>query len=259
MFASLCASVCQLFIKWCSTGSTFVTDYLSNDVAQDPYLELTGPTRAVGMNHDVMIDAELKVKGAVEREDKYLIVDGMTLPPMFGLGSVELMTSSGEWKLDIAVGGLKTCVEATIFIKVINGTWPIGFSGQIAARTKGIDDKIILIEFSGDDVTTSGDDVTTSGVDRNMEQSRHVRNMEQSRHVVSVQALGELMISFQAWKGEDVMNSEKIFKAKMSGRSFCCHTVSSCKLGVLVVWSRIQPRCGDMLHESEWARMFGDD
>jgi len=194
---------------------------------EDPYLELIGPTHAVRMfrNGHVMIEAELKVKGAVEREDKYLIADGKIVRPLAGLDSVEL-TSPGEWKMNIAVGGLETCVEATIFIRVINGTWPIGFHGQFAARTASINEKIILIDLNGDDVTSSGVD----------------RHMEQLRHVVSVEASGELIVSFLAWNGEEeVISGEEIFKAKMSGRSFRYHKISSCNLGVLVVWSRIQP------------------
>jgi len=172
-----------------------------------------------------MIEAELKVKGAVEREDKYLIADGKIVRPLAGLDSVEL-TSPGEWKMNIAVGGLETCVEATIFVRVINGTWPIGFHGQFAARTASINEKIILIDLNGDDVTSSGVD----------------RHMEQLRHVVSVEASGELIVSFLAWNGEEeVISGEEIFKAKMSGRSFRYHKISSCNLGVLVVWSRIQP------------------
>lgn len=147
-------------------------------------MELTGPTRAVGMNHGVIIEAELKVKGVVEHEDKYLIADGKIVSPMFGSSSVEL-TGSGEWKLNIAVGGLQTCVESTIFIRILDGTWPIGFSGHFSASTTGIDDKIVLIEFSGDDVTSSGID----------------SNMEQLRHVVSVEASGELMVSWRVmWR-----------------------------------------------------------
>nr|CAB3455249.1 unnamed protein product [Digitaria exilis] len=206
---------------------------------EDPYLELIGPTRAVGMNHDVMIEAELKVKGAVEREDKYLIADGATLSPMFGLDLVEL--TSHEWKLGIAVGGLKKCVEAMIFIQVINGTWPIGFRGQFAAYTKGMKEKIVLMEFNGDDVISNDVDCI----------------IEKSWHIVSVETSGELIVSYQAWKGEEgVISGKVVFKA-MSGRSFRYLNVSSCSLGVLVVWSRIEPFCGNMLPMSElWDRMY---
>jgi len=58
------ASVYLLFIYWhgVAQGSVFGTDYLSNDIAQNPYLILTGPSRAVVMNESVIIEAELKVR-----------------------------------------------------------------------------------------------------------------------------------------------------------------------------------------------------
>ncbi|CAL5085280.1 unnamed protein product [Urochloa decumbens] len=210
-------------------------DYCQIITEENPYLVLTGPTRAVGMNEPVTIEAELKVKDAIESDDKYLIAQCKTVPLMLGLGMVEL-TGPGERKLEIAVGGLETCVEATIFVKVIDGTWPVDFHGQLAARTANIHEKVILIEFSGEDVTVSGVD----------------RSMEHLRHVVSVEASGELTVSLEAWKAdEEVMTGEVIFKAEMSGRSFSYLKVGSCNLGVLVVWSRIRPMCEELVPQSQ--------
>lgn len=42
---------------------------------EDPCLALTGPSRTVGMNEPVTIEAELKVKGAVKSKDRHFILE----------------------------------------------------------------------------------------------------------------------------------------------------------------------------------------
>ncbi|CAN6226458.1 unnamed protein product [Urochloa humidicola] len=119
-------------------------DYCQTLTKENPFLVLTGPTRAVVMNGPVSIEAELKVKGACESEDKYLFAASSKVQVMSGLGLVELDGYPSGRKLKIAVGGLGTSVEATIFVQVIDGIWPAGFHGQFAARTTSTHKKIIL-------------------------------------------------------------------------------------------------------------------
>uniref|UniRef100_K3ZZH7 DUF6598 domain-containing protein n=1 Tax=Setaria italica TaxID=4555 RepID=K3ZZH7_SETIT len=196
----------------------------------DPYLVLTDPTRAVVMNEEsnpVTIEAELKVKGSVESEDKYLIAAAET-----------------HSKLEVTLGEIVSSVEATIFIRVTDSTWPVGFHGQFTAHTASSNHKkVILIEFEGDG------------------------NMDHLRHAVSVETSGELIVSFKAWKGnEEAMRGEVVFKAEMAGRSFVLEwsnsirswshakqdlKVGSCSLGVLVAWSRVRPMCEELVPESQ--------
>jgi len=120
--------------------------------------------------------------------------------------------------LSFEVGALPACVEATMFIRVIDGTWPVGFHGQFAARTASSRNEITLIQFNGDGVTTRG------GSDGNM---IHLR------HVVSVETLGELVVSFKAWKGDtEEMEGHVKFNPEMSGRS-CGYlkVVGPCNVG----------------------------
>lgn len=195
---------------------------------QDPYLVLTDPTRAVVMNEEsnpVTIEAELKVKGSVESEDKYLIAAAETVAS--SSGSFEL---TGEHsKLEVTLGEIVSSVEATIFIRVTDSTWPVGFHGQFTAHTASSNHKkVILIEFGGDG------------------------NMDHLRHAVSVETSGELIVSFKAWKGnEEAMRGEVVFKAEMAGRSFGILKVGSCSLGVLVAWSRVRPMCEELVPESQ--------
>ncbi|CAN6206381.1 unnamed protein product [Urochloa humidicola] len=196
---------------------------------EDPYLALTGPTRAVGMNEPVTIEAELKVKGAVKSKDRYFILGAKTVPLDLGFGIVQF-TGARASGLQIVLGGLHNCVEATIFIRVISGTWPDGLRGSFAVSTDKSPIGATLIVFGGD-----GESIRSDG------------NMTHLRHVVSVEDSGELIVSVQAWRdGQTVVDRESVqFKAKLSGRSFGSLNVCCCRVGVLVAWSRIRPRCDD--------------
>ncbi|CAN6226406.1 unnamed protein product [Urochloa humidicola] len=202
---------------------------------QDPYLLLTGPTRAVVMNDEsipVTIEAELKVKGADGSHDKCLIYAAAPLPSDFGSWSFEL-TDGMNMKLKIALERILACVEATIFIRVVDGTWPTGFHGQIVAHTSSINpEKVVLVEFVGDVPVSDG-------------------YVDQSRFVVSVEAFGELMVSYKAWRGDEAMEGELAFKPEKKGRSYGTIKVGSCILEILVAWSPIRPVCEELVSMSE--------
>ncbi|KAG2661516.1 hypothetical protein PVAP13_1KG508400, partial [Panicum virgatum] len=192
---------------------------------EDPCLALTGPSRAVGMNEPVTIEAELKVKGAVKSKDRYFILEAKAVPLDWGSRDVEFTGTRGS-RLKIALGELHNCVEAIIFLRVIGGTWPAGLQGHFAASTaESPNKKVLLIAFGGDD----GESIRGDG------------NMTHLRHVVSVEDSGELIVSVRAWRdGQAVVDQEEVqFKAKLSGRSFGSLNVCSCHVGVLVAWSRI--------------------
>nr|CAB3451068.1 unnamed protein product [Digitaria exilis] len=201
---------------------------------KDPYLALTGPSRAVGMNEPVTIEAELKVKGAVKSKDTYFILEAKTVPLNWGVGDVEFIGTRGS-RLKISLGELHNCVEATLFLRVIGGTWPAGLQGHFAASTaESPKKKVLLIAFGGD----GGESVRGDG------------NMTHLRHVISVEESGELIVSVQAWRdGQALVDQEVRFKAKLSGRSFGSLNVCSCHVGVLVAWSRIRPMCDDLVPE----------
>ncbi|CAL5009147.1 unnamed protein product [Urochloa decumbens] len=195
---------------------------------KDPCLALTGPTRAVGMNDPVTIEAELKVKGAVKSKDRYFILDAKAVLSD-DIGVVEFAGARGS-RMEISLGALLNCVEATVFFRVIGGTWPAGLQGHFAASTSESPNKVLLVAFGGDGESIRGDG-----------------NMTHLRHVVSVEDSGELIVSVRAWRdGQAVVDREEVrFKAKLSGRSFGSLNVCSCHVGVLVAWSRIRPMCND--------------
>ena len=93
-----------------------------------------------------------------------------------------------------------------------------------------------IFQFNGDDLTTTGGD----------------GNMIHLRHVVSVETLGELVVSFKAWKGDtEEMEGHVKFNPEMSGRSCGYLKVGPCNVGVLVVWSRMRPVCEELMSDSQ--------
>ncbi|CAL5071343.1 unnamed protein product [Urochloa decumbens] len=191
----------------------------------DSCLTLSGPTRAVGMTGPVTIEAELKVKG--EPEDSYFIL-GVEEISNCSSGFVNLTGARGS-RLKISFERLNMCVEATVFLRVIGGTWPDGVQGRFLASTYMSPMKAILVAL-GDDKSIRCDG-----------------NITHLRHVVSVEDSGELIVYVEYWTEEDayVLREKVQFKAKLSGRSFGSLNVCSCQVGVLVAWSRIRPICND--------------
>lgn len=120
---------------------------------QDPYLVPTGPTRSVVMNGEaipVSVEAELKVKSPYG--EKNFIFAFEPVPTGFRSGWLDLTHENREIK--IALRRVMTSVEANIFARVIEGSWPTGFNGQLAARTSSDHKIVALAEFGGDGPVT---------------------------------------------------------------------------------------------------------
>ncbi|KAF8668762.1 hypothetical protein HU200_051950 [Digitaria exilis] len=87
----------------------------------------------------VTIKVELKVKGTIESEDKDLSLLAVPLTYSGGSGSRTIECTSKLSTLEFMLGEIVSSVEATVFIQVIDGSWPDGFHGQFAAHTSSID------------------------------------------------------------------------------------------------------------------------
>ncbi|CAN6226111.1 unnamed protein product [Urochloa humidicola] len=215
--------------------------YRSRDNSQtltekDHCLSLSGPTRAVVVSNPVsdpvIIEVELKVKGINESKDKYLSL--LAMPLKFsdnesGSSSQHITYSVFTSKLSsllFTFGGIALSVEATIFIRVLDGSWPLGFHGQFAAQTSSIDsEKVILLDFGDDNVTVNDDGI-----------------MKLSRQVVSVEVNGKLKVSFKAWQDDGkIVGQVAAFKPAKSGRSYRALHFGSCTIEILVAWSLISP------------------
>ncbi|GJN33139.1 hypothetical protein PR202_gb21706 [Eleusine coracana subsp. coracana] len=212
----------------------------------DPYLELTGPTRTVVVtkNDDAMVEVYLKLKGNTENEDRYLIhyADHISL---FSRGSYisdasednfyPFLCHSKHGMLHIRVGEIRSSVEATIFVRVVDGLWPDGFHGHFAARTSSDERQdVVLLDFGAAKVSVDGDGY-----------------INLSRQVVSVELEGSLEVRFMAWKDDkalkecqddnEVVNGEVRLKPEKAGRSYASLRLGSCVMEVLVAWSQVLP------------------
>lgn len=183
----------------------------------------------------VFIEIKLKVKGTNHSEDKELSLLAEPLKNSntnhskdndLSLLAEPLPFTYLSNTLMFTFGHIALSVEATIFIQVIDGSWPDGFHGQFSARTSSIDDKkVILLDFGDDNVPVNADGI-----------------MNLSRHVVSVEDNGKLKVCLKAWQDDSrAVEEEMVFKAEKAGRSYGTLHFGSCKMKVLVAWSLISP------------------
>ncbi|KAK1629494.1 hypothetical protein QYE76_003809 [Lolium multiflorum] len=191
---------------------------------QDRNLVLTGPVRAVVHKYgSVYIDAVLKVKGSSESEDKdlsLLIRRCNRYEPLESIVS-SICYSSKLSTLELAYGIVVSSVEATITVRVIEGSWPAGFRGQFTAGTASLPQMEVLLLDSGEEKVAAADGM-----------------VELSRRVVSVERLGQLMVSALLLRGGDkVAEAKTFFKPLEAGRNRGELDVGLCKMQVTVAWS----------------------
>uniref|UniRef100_N1QXI8 DUF6598 domain-containing protein n=1 Tax=Aegilops tauschii TaxID=37682 RepID=N1QXI8_AEGTA len=119
---------------------------------QDPYLALTGPTRAVLLSVDpTYVEVDLKVKGVVQSEDKDLSSLALCYRNQ-GASKSYMMYHEGTTNklstLELAFAHIVNSVEATISVEVVCGDWPRGFRGVFTANTASMDHmKVTLLAF----------------------------------------------------------------------------------------------------------------
>lgn len=213
------------------TGRSVIIDehkiiiYLNNCCVQDPYLALTGPSRAVAVSVDPShVEVSLKVKGTTKSEDKDLSELVLLLRSGCRLSGVYPSRLSA---LEFKFGPIQNSVEATIQIKVSVGSWPDGFRGVFSAVTSGnYDWKVKLLDFGDDGLPVDADGM-----------------IKLSRSVVSVGLYDEILkVSVVACPVEEEQVgeiSEIALKPDSAGISApgVELKVASCSMEVSVAWS----------------------
>lgn len=187
---------------------------------------------------DMTIEVDLKVKGITESEDKdlsFLAVSFMcssTYSYLFHCSYTGKLST-----LEFTLGHMVYSLEATIFVRVIRGSWPDGFRCEFSAYTTGVfgqharemdvpsidHEKFVLLDSREERVIVAGDG-----------------DIKLSRRVLSVDAKGELKISVKAWKVESgAVEKEDIFTPSRSGISYGEIDIGFCAMEVSVAWSLI--------------------
>jgi hypothetical protein len=191
-----------------------------NCCMQDPYLVLTGPTRAVAVSGDPSyFEVKLKLKGTVEPEDK----DFSLFASTYVSHSIKRVFTSKLSTLEMSVQELFYSVEATISVEVIDGSWPDGFLGEFSASTDSLPDMKVNLLKCVDEKLPAGAD----------------GKIQLTRRVVSVELDGFLKVSIIAHcVNVKPKICEAIFAPERCGTSFNSEIeVGSCRMKVTVCWS----------------------
>ncbi|KAK3155512.1 hypothetical protein QOZ80_2BG0204140 [Eleusine coracana subsp. coracana] len=168
-----------------------------------------------------MLEVELKVKGTNESDDKYLSF--LAEPVMFStnVGFLPFDFISKLSVLRFTLANVPDSVEATIFIRVVKGSWPVGSHGNIIARVDSA--SIVLLQFQSDKLPVGADG-----------------DVELSRHVVSVGVYKKLHLDV-SYCGRVVGDGSAHFKAATNGRSITNIKIGTGMLQVVVAWSLVSP------------------
>ncbi|CAM0953703.1 unnamed protein product [Alopecurus aequalis] len=191
---------------------------------QDPYLALTGPTRAVAVSCDPSyFEVKLTLKGNTESEDK----DFSLFVSTYRSYSSRRIFTSKLSTLEMSFKELFSCVEATICVKVVDGSWPDDFLGEFSACTESLPDMKVKLVKCGDDKLPIDDD----------------GKIQLTRSVVSVELKGFLRVSVMARRvNGKPLRREAVFEPKRSGTSSNSKLkVGSCRMEVTVSWSLFAP------------------
>ncbi|TVU38246.1 hypothetical protein EJB05_11604, partial [Eragrostis curvula] len=206
---------------------------------QDPYLELTGPSRAILLLDPVSIEVMLYVKGSVQSEDRILNFQAFEL---IRIDTVLSRMINGPYTsklstLDLALGSVVSSVEGLVTIRLIDGaTLPAEFlvtvytiNSKPSWRGSGDEDtdckKILLL-----DSRRSPDAVHPSG------------HITLSRNVVSTRITGKLAICIETPVKDSKENKVLIelrFPARNKDKCHFWYPYGPGFIGLAVFWSLI--------------------
>jgi len=210
---------------------------------KDPYLVLAGPTRAVMFAlNPAIIEVDLQIKGATESEDEQL---SFLVSPLrrFATRYSHLFNCSYTSKLstlEFKLGHIAFSVEATIFVRVVRGSWPDCYRGQFNAFTTGFTDRCPMPV--GNKLSTGTSRETILLLDSGGEKLPVDGNskIKFSRRVVSVECVGKVTVKVNVLEGEtEIVEKAASFDALEAGKSVDWIDVTFCKMEVTVFWSSI--------------------
>uniref|UniRef100_A0A0D3HH55 DUF6598 domain-containing protein n=1 Tax=Oryza barthii TaxID=65489 RepID=A0A0D3HH55_9ORYZ len=162
---------------------------------QDPFLLLTGPTRAVVLIDPVKFEIQLKAKGTSESEDKVLNFRVLVYHHDYSLADPPFIVRR---RRRCKRSELEFALALLLSVQVVDGSsWPDDLGVQVAARTASISDEAIKLLDSrsahGGRVPICPDD----GV------------IKLSRRVVSVELAGGLEVDVLALHNKQLVDGSK--------------------------------------------------
>ncbi|KAI5009825.1 hypothetical protein ZWY2020_011962 [Hordeum vulgare] len=187
----------------------------------DTSLLLTGPSRAIVYLDPITFEVQLNVKGKGESEDEMLAFGAFYYDD--GSACERKLSICYDHKrciLDYEVALRPRSVEATISLKVVEGSWPKNHRGIVVAFTSGVDEKIALLRCIDKELPVGPDGA-----------------IELSRRVVSVDLREKLLVAVDTSLSRFLARGTAEFKPACSGMSHGVCDLGSCKVQVTVAWS----------------------
>ncbi|XBH65134.1 hypothetical protein VPH35_118777 [Triticum aestivum] len=191
----------------------------------DPFLRLTGPTRAIVCSDTVEFEIQLKVKGTTQSQDEALIRCARDCNGGFGHGVSTVCYKNSRCTLELCLQRVAQTVQATILgIQVVKGSWPFEYGARVACSS-----------LSGEIVNTD------AGLAHGAKLKGFDGYLHVWRQVVSVGTRGELGVEIQAYsKSGDIATWGHVsFMTK-----FCNISQEKCSLDgaevlITVAWSLV--------------------
>lgn len=193
---------------------------------EDPFLALTGPSRAIVCEESVVFEIQLKVRGRTESEDRALITGVCTYNRGDSTVCFRNCFCTAEFRLEV----LQETVQATVLgVRVKDGSWPSGWGGRVACSV--IDGEIDATPGELELLVSraSAMPVTSEGY------------LLLSRNVVSVDVNRHLNFLLEAClpSGDIIAQKELSFKPKLCNISQDSCELHGIELEITVAWSSL--------------------
>ncbi|XP_047064324.1 uncharacterized protein LOC124672079 [Lolium rigidum] len=190
----------------------------------NPFLCLTGPSRAILADNSVSFEVELKIKYGSKSQDIVLFSSVASYHSSYHAA----LFPSGVCSAELSLGKLARAVQATILsVCVVEGPWPFKYGARIACSLSAAETndplsrEVVLLDIHGEEKMPDND------------------HFHLSRNVVSVELQGTLRVAIQAYTPSCAIaqQSHVDFPAK-----YCQTSIGECLFGnskvkIIIAWS----------------------
>ncbi|KAF7005057.1 hypothetical protein CFC21_020205 [Triticum aestivum] len=192
---------------------------------KDPFLHLTGPSRAILSEYPVDFEVELRIKDGAESQDKAL----MSSTNHHHLGGDTALFFGCLCSAEMGLQTIRSAVQATILsVRVVGGGFPFEFGVQVACSSST--GRVIAAACRQVVLLDSVEKFPQDGLDG---------YLPLSRNVVTVESKGSLRIIINGYSESGIVADEARldFPAQHCQISTQECTVGNSKLQVVIAWS----------------------